>query len=203
MKVLIASNNQNKIREMKEILEPCGMELISLSEAGIASDPEETAQTFEGNALIKALAAHVASGGMAAMADDSGLEVDALGGEPGVYSARYAGADCDDQKNNDLLLKKLELVDADDRTARFVCTLALVYPDGSHVTTRGEVQGKIGFTVRGENGFGYDPLFLPDAYDGELTFAEVSAEEKNRISHRANALREMSRVFDASHNNLC
>ena len=131
------------------------------------------------------------------LADDSGLEVDALDGEPGVYSARYAGCDGDDAANNAKLLAKLEGVVPEERTARFVCTLVLVNEDGAETVARGTVEGRIGFEPRGEGGFGYDPLFLPDAYGGSLTFAEVPASEKHAVSHRGNALRRLKEQLGA------
>ena len=167
-----------------------GWEFKSLSELGIVSDPEEDADSFEGNARIKALAAHEASGGMAALADDSGLVVDALGGAPGVYSSRYAGGHGDDGANNAKLLRELASVEPNDRTARFVCALVFVDEDGTEFTSEGTVEGVIGYEERGANGFGYDPLFYADELDG-LTTAEVDAETKNAISHRGRALRAL------------
>lgn len=190
-RVIIATNNRHKADEIKHVLGMEDLEFLTLAEAGISSDPEETATDFEGNARIKALAAHEASGGWAVLADDSGLEVDALGGAPGVYSSRYAGEDGNDEANNALLLKNLSEVPWDERTARFVCTMVFIDEDGSEKVARGVVEGTIGLSASGSEGFGYDPLFYPDAYEGRRTFAEVPQAEKNEISHRANALRQM------------
>lgn len=189
--VVVATNNEHKLREIREVLSLPGWEFVSLKEAGVVSDPEEDADSFVGNARIKAVAAHEASGGKATLADDSGLVVDALDGAPGVYSSRYAGGHGDDVANNRKLLEELADIPLKDRTARFVCSLVFVDEDGSEITADGAVEGVIGFEERGENGFGYDPLFYADAFDRELTTAEVSADQKNAISHRGNALRAL------------
>lgn len=189
--VVIATNNAHKVAEITTALDFEGWEFKTLRQLEIASDPAEDADSFEGNARIKALAAHEASGGLAALADDSGLEVDALDGAPGVYSSRYAGEDGNDEANNAKLLAELAGVPDEERTARFVCTLVFVDEDGSEVVARGTVEGRIGCEERGSEGFGYDPLFLPDEYAGELTLAEVSQDAKNAISHRGNALRAL------------
>ena len=189
--VVIASNNAHKAREIAVALDFPGWEFCTLRDLGIASDPEEDADTFEGNARIKARAAREASGGRAVLADDSGLVVDALDGAPGVRSARYAGEDATDAANNAKLLD--ELVDVPDaqRTARFVCTLVFIDEDGSEEVAHGVVEGRIGRAERGEHGFGYDPLFLPDVFGGERTLAEALPQEKNAVSHRGNALRAL------------
>lgn len=189
--VVIASNNAHKVAEIKTALNFEGWEFKTLREAGLDCDPEENADTFEGNARIKALAAHEASGGLAALADDSGIEIDYLNGAPGVYSARYASEECDDAANNAKVLAELAGVPDDQRTARFVCTLVFIDEDGSERVARGTIEGRIGYEERGSEGFGYDPLFLPDEYKGELTLAEVSQDAKNAISHRGNALRAL------------
>ncbi len=183
MKFIIASNNQKKIRELAAILSQHGFEAQSLKEAGIYSEPEETGSSFEDNALIKARAAMKKSG-FPAVADDSGLMVEALGGEPGIYSARYCeGSDMD---RVHYLLKKLTHVPAQERQAKFVSAIACVFPDGREFTCRGECEGEIAFSCAGENGFGYDPVFyVPDFHK---TFAELPEEIKNQISHRAVAL---------------
>lgn len=189
-RIIIASNNAHKVDEIRNALDFPGWEFVTLAQAGIQSDPVEDGQTFEDNARIKALAAREASGGeYAVLADDSGLEVDALGGEPGVYSSRYAGTDGDDAANNAKLFAELADVPDKDRTARFVCTLVFIDEDGSETVARGTVEGRIGHELRGQNGFGYDPLFLPEQFDGQTTFAEVPQAEKSAISHRGNALR--------------
>ncbi len=193
--VVIASNNAHKVSEIKTALNFEGWEFKTLREAGLDCDPEENANTFEGNARIKALAAHEASGGLAALADDSGIEVDYLGGAPGVFSARYAGEQCDDAANNAKMLAELSGVPDGQRTGRFVCTLVFIDEDGSEHVARGTIEGRIGYEERGSEGFGYDPLFLPDEYEGRLTLAEVSQEAKNAISHRGNALRALREML--------
>ena len=196
--VVIASNNAHKAEEIASALDFEGWEFRTLRELGIQSDPAEDADTFEGNARIKARAAHEASGGMAALADDSGLQVDALGGEPGVYSARYAGEDATDAQNNAKLLAALDAVPDDRRTARFVSTLVFVDEDGAETVAHGTVEGKLGSEERGSGGFGYDPLFYPDVFAGERTLAEVSQTEKNAVSHRGNALRQLRALLAGS-----
>lgn len=195
--VVIASNNAHKAQEIAEALDFPGWEFGTLRQLGIQSDPAEDADTFLGNARIKARAAHEASGGKAVLADDSGLEVDALDGAPGVYSARYAGEDATDADNNAKLLSALADVPDRDRTARFVCTLVLIDEDGSETVARGTVEGRIGHEERGSNGFGYDPLFLPDVFADGRTLAEALPEEKNAVSHRGNALRELRPKLEA------
>lgn len=188
MKFLIATNNPNKLAEFRRILAPLGLDIISKADLQIEiPEVEETGQTFEKNALLKAAAACKASG-LPAIADDSGLCVDALGGKPGVYSARFAGEPCDDRANNEKLLKVLEDIPFEQRTAHFVCAVACVFPDGRQFTLRGTCSGHIGFEPKGSNGFGYDPLFVTT----EGTFAELSAEQKDKISHRSRALRRLA-----------
>lgn len=189
--VVLATNNAHKVSEIATALDFPGWEFRTLRELGIESDPAEDADTFEGNARIKARAAHEASGGLAALADDSGLEVDALDGAPGVHSARYAGEPCDDAANNAKLLEALADVPDAERTARFVSTLVFVDEDGSETVARGTIEGRVGRKGRGSEGFGYDPLFLPDVFGGDRTLAEVSQDEKNAVSHRGNALRAL------------
>ena len=189
--VILATNNAHKASEISNALDFPGWRFLTLREAGIESDPEEDADSFLGNARIKALAAHEVSGGMAALADDSGLEVDALGKAPGVYSSRFAGEDATDEDNNVKLLADLADVPDEDRTARFVCTLVFIDEDGSETSSRGTVEGRIGHEPQGEGGFGYDPLFWPDVFDGACTLAEVPQSRKNEVSHRGNALRSL------------
>lgn len=189
--VVLATNNAHKVAEIATALDFPGWEFRTLRELGIESDPAEDADTFEGNARIKARAAHEASGGLAALADDSGLVVDALDGAPGVHSARYAGEPCDDAANNAKLLAELSDVSDAERTARFASTLVFVDEDGSEVVAEGAVEGRIGHEGRGSEGFGYDPLFLPDVFGGARTLAEVDRDEKNAVSHRGNALRQL------------
>lgn len=201
--VLIATNNAHKVEEIRTALNFEGWTFTTLAEAGVASDPAEDADSFEGNARIKARAAQEAARAalgrsVAVLADDSGLEVDALGGAPGVFSARYAGPDGDDGANNAKLLAELAAVPDDERAARFVCTLVFIDDDGVESVARGTVEGAIGREPRGSEGFGYDPLFLPDEYGGALTLAEVSQDEKNGISHRGNALRLLKNQLEQS-----
>ena len=192
MKFVLASSNKNKIKELKAILGSVmsDAEIITIKEAGIDDDIVEDGETFAENALIKARVA--ASTGMIGIADDSGLTVEALGGEPGIYSARYAGDHGNDAANNAKLLKNMQGVE--NRRAAFVCNIACVFPDGSEsIVAEGKVNGEILDAPRGEGGFGYDPLF----WSPELgkTLAEATADEKNSISHRANALSEFVRLF--------
>ena len=177
MKLLVATHNRNKVREISQMLP--GWEIVAEDSAA-----EETETTFIGNALLKARALKARHPGVWILADDSGLEVAALGGAPGVRSARYAGEDGNTPANNALLLKNLEGIA--DRRARFTCAVALIAPDGAESTVEGHCPGKILTTAAGEGGFGYDPLFVPDGYD--RTFAELGAEAKNAISHRGRAL---------------
>lgn len=188
MKVVLASNNQNKLREMKAILSPLGWEILSQREAGVHVEPDENGLTFEENSYIKAQAVMEATG-LPAIADDSGVEVDALGGAPGVHSARYGGDACkDDKARNLLLIKNMEAVPDGSRTGRFVSVITMVYPDGKTVAARGELEGEILRQEVGDGGFGYDPLFYIPA-EG-VTMAELTPERKNEISHRAVALQK-------------
>ena len=189
--VVLASNNAHKVAELKHMLGE-KYRVVTMGEAGFAGDIEENGETFEENALIKARAVRDATG-FAALADDSGLSVDILNGEPGVHSARYCGHHGDDKANNDLLIEKLASVPAERRTARFVSCVALCLPDGRERVTRGECPGVITYEPRGEGGFGYDPYFETET--GE-TFAEMSAEDKNRISHRAAAMAKMLPILE-------
>lgn len=187
MDFLIATHNLKKRNELQRILSPLGIRVLTAEEAGVElSDVEETGVTFEENAALKAHSGCKESG-MPVIADDSGLEVDALGGEPGVYSARYAGEHGNDEKNIDKLLESLKDVPAEKRTARFVCAVCCVFPNGREITLRGTCEGVIGFKRAGKGGFGYDPVF----YVGERSFGEFTAEEKDKISHRGNAMRAL------------
>ena len=183
MKIIAATKNKNKIKEFGDILK--GFEIISQEEAGVDIDVEETGTTFEENSLLKAMAIYKATG-IPAIADDSGLEVDALGGEPGIYSARYGGEGLDDKDRVNLLLKNMQNIPDENRTARFVCAITYVDENGT-VTAKGTCEGRITHAPAGENGFGYDPVFFVQEF-GKTT-AEISAEEKNSISHRGKALR--------------
>ena len=189
-KLIVASNNKNKLREFAAIMGG-RFEIVSMRDAGVDADIEENGTTFEENALIKA--EYVAKvTGCAAIADDSGLEVDALGGAPGVYSARYCGRHGDDEANNDLLLENLKNVPAP-RTGRYVAAIALVRDGKEPIVRRGTCDGEILFERRGTGGFGYDPLFVCET--GE-TFAEVSAETKNAISHRKRGIEAVLRALE-------
>lgn len=185
MKLVIASNNKGKIREYKQILEPMGYEVMSQSEAGLVLEVEETGTTFAENSALKAKAAYEKLG-CAVLADDSGLSVDALGGEPGVYSARYGGID-DDGERCDYLLDKMKNVPDEERAAHFVCTIHFIDEKGAEISVEGRVYGTIGIEKLGENGFGYDPIFM---YKGQ-SFAQIDPAEKNAVSHRADALAKL------------
>lgn len=197
-KIVMASNNSHKIKEIETFLralcpndkngEP--FEILSLSDIGYTADIVEDGETFEDNALIKART--VARLGYIGIADDSGLCVDALNGEPGVYSARYAGGH-DDADNNRKILEKLKNIPKEERSAHFVSVIACVFPDGKEIVARGECPGTMLFDYRGNGGFGYDPLFLYEPMN--KTFAEMNAEEKNAISHRARAMEAFAKLF--------
>lgn len=189
MKIIFATGNAGKVREVKAILADLGMEVLSMKEAGVSAQAEENGTTFVENALIKAkdIASRVQDA--IVLADDSGLEVDALNGEPGIYSARYMGEDTPYSVKNASLIERLAGLKKEERTARFVCAMAAVLPDGSTFTTEGTIEGYIGYEERGNGGFGYDPIFMVPEYG--CTTAELSAEEKNVISHRGKALKAM------------
>ena len=195
MDFLIATHNMKKRDELSRILKPVGVRALLAEEAGVdLTDVEETGTTFEENAFLKAQSGCLESG-MPCIADDSGLAVDALGGAPGVFSARYSGEHGNDDKNNELLLKNLKDVPMERRTARFVSAVCCVFPDGRKITVRGECEGKIAFDLKGNGGFGYDPLFLPEEYEGK-TMAQLTPEEKDAISHRGKALRLLSKKLE-------
>lgn len=191
--VVVATGNMHKLVEIEDILSGVlpGVRFVALGQLGEFPDPEETGSTFLENALIKAEAA-VEETGLSAIADDSGLVVDALDGEPGVYSARYAGVHGDDAANNAKLLEKLAGVPDGERAARFMSVIALVDASGAVLTGEGACEGVIGHEGRGEHGFGYDPLFLPNDTPG-LTMAELEPAQKNAISHRFHALQDLAR----------
>jgi len=187
MKVVLASKNKHKLIEISKITEKFGIELILQSELGVDIDVEETGTTFEENSFLKAEAVMKATG-LPALADDSGIAVDALNGEPGIYSARYGFDDSlDDWGRLELLLKNTEHVPDGQRQAQFVCVITMVTPDGQTVQARGEIHGELTREPRGENGFGYDPIFYYPPLG--MTTAELSSEQKNQVSHRANALK--------------
>lgn len=187
--LIIASNNSHKINEIKAILSEFDIEILSLKEAGIDIDVEETGATFMENAYIKASEIHKIRSNAMILADDSGLTVDALGGAPGVYSARFAGEHGNDRKNNEKLISMLEGIPGEKRTARFVCAMVLISEDNKAIKVQGEVDGYIKKELSGAGGFGYDPLFYVPEYD--MTFAEMSEEQKNVTSHRASALSKL------------
>ena len=191
--IVAASRNQHKIDEMQAILKKFGMEIISRDDAGVPKiEIEEDGETFEENSYKKAYEIMKLCG-KTTISDDSGLMVDYLGGAPGVYSARFAGEDGNDAKNNEKLLTLLTDVPYKERRAQFVSVITMVFPNGESITARGECPGHIIDTPVGENGFGYDPLFVPDGF--QRTFAQLSSEEKNEISHRAVALVELERLL--------
>lgn len=193
MKLLVATRNRHKLEEIRQIFAAPGLELVAADEVpGLPEDVVEDADTFEGNALKKARELCRASG-LWTLADDSGLEVEALGNAPGVYSARYAGEPCSYPANNAKLLR--ELAGVDDRRARFRCVIALCAPDGREWTVAGHCPGRIIHEARGSNGFGYDPLFVPDGHD--KTFAELDGAAKNGLSHRGQALRRAAAEWRA------
>ena len=176
--VVIASNNAHKVEEIKTALCFDGWEFKTMSEAGVVSSPEETGTTFEENARIKARAVY-----------------DITHTAPGVYSSRYSGVDGDDEANNAKLLEELKSISQEERSARFVCVLVFIDEDGSETVAKGCVEGRIGYEEEGSNGFGYDPLFLPEYFGYSQTLAEVSQDAKNKISHRGNALRELKKYL--------
>jgi XTP/dITP diphosphohydrolase len=184
MKLLIATHNRGKLREYQELLRGLPYELLTLDDAGIGDDVEENGATFLENARLKATA-YARQSGMLALADDSGLEVDALGGEPGVRSKRYAGANVTDAARNAYLLNKLRDVPREQRAARFRCAIVIADPRGNTWTSAGTLEGAIAFEPRGDNGFGYDPIFILRENGKHL--AELTTAEKNRVSHRARA----------------
>ena len=192
MKVILASNNKHKLDEIKKILTPLGYDVLSQAEAGVDIDVEETGTTFEENAALKAQAVYDLTK-TAVISDDSGLEVDYLNGAPGVYSHRYAGENATDADRCAKLLSELNGVETEKRTARFVCVLCFIDDKGEKLVIRGTVEGIIGTEPKGENGFGYDPVFMY----GDRSFAELSSEEKNTVSHRADALKKFAAAIGA------
>ena len=187
-KIVFATGNAGKVKEIQMIMADTGMEILSMKEAGITIDVEENGATYEENALIKARAAAKLTNNIA-MADDSGLEIDYLNKEPGIYSARYMGEDTPYSIKNVNLIERLAGVPEEKRTARFVCAIAAVLPDGRELTTRAAIEGFIGYEEKGSHGFGYDPIFCVREF-GKTT-AELTEEEKNKVSHRGKALQLM------------
>ena len=194
-KIIFATGNQDKMREIREIMSDVAAGILSMKEAGVEADIVEDGSTFEENALIKAsaVAGNLQGKGVVVLADDSGLEVDALGGEPGIYSARYMGEDTPYEAKNREILRRLEGVPKEGRSARFVCAIAAVFPDGQSCVARETIEGYIGWEPAGENGFGYDPIFYVDEYG--CTTAQLLPEVKNRLSHRGKALRAMREIL--------
>ena len=201
MRIVFATGNKGKMKEIREILGTLDAEILSMKEAGVFGDVEEDGETFAENSMIKATAiADIIKEKFPeeaketiVLADDSGLEIDYLGGEPGVYSARYMGKDTSYTEKNNNLIERLNGVPDSERTARFVCAISAVLPDGKKLSTIGKMEGIIGYEIAGENGFGYDPIFYLPEY--KKTSAEISPEEKNAISHRGKALREMAKLL--------
>ena len=191
-KIIFATGNKNKMREIRDILSDLGMEILSMKEAGIDKEINEDGKTFEENALIKARAVAEDTDAVV-LADDSGLEIDYLNKEPGIYSARYLGEDTSYEIKNQALLDRLSGVKKEDRTARFVCAIAAVLPDKREFVVRETIEGYIGEKPAGTNGFGYDPIFYVDEYG--CSTAELSEEKKNEVSHRGKALRAMREVL--------
>ena len=207
--IIFATGNKNKIREIRDIITDPDTEVISMKEAGVPADPDENGSTFEENAMIKAkavselvrqkitdgtLSFDAADTQITVMSDDSGLEIDALNGEPGIYSARYLGYGTDYNYKMTQIMKRMENVPDEERTARFVAAVAAVFPDGSEHVVRGAMEGLIAHGIYGKNGFGYDPFFYLPEYG--KTSAEITEDEKNAISHRGKAIRAMLRVLD-------
>ena len=196
-KIIFATGNEGKMKEVRMILEDLGLPVLSLKDAGITADVEENGTTFEENAQIKAKAIMEMTGALV-LADDSGLEVDALDKEPGIYSARYMGHDTSYHIKNQNIIDRLEGKVGEERSARFVCAIAAAFPDGRVLITRGTMEGQIGHEEKGENGFGYDPIFYLPEY--QCYSAELSLEEKNKLSHRGKALRLMKERLHESFN---
>lgn len=193
-KIIFATGNENKMKEIRMILADCGYEILSMKQAGIDVDVVEDGSTFEENAIIKATAiSKLAGEDCVVLADDSGLEVDYLNKEPGIYSARYEGVDTPYSIKNQIIIDRLAGVEGEARSARFVCAIAAAFPDGRVETRRGTIEGRIAFEPAGENGFGYDPIFYVPEF-GKTT-AELDPEEKNKVSHRGNALRMIKEVL--------
>ncbi len=191
-RLIFATGNQNKMKEIRMILKDTGYEIVSMKEAGVEADIEENGNSFEENAIIKAKAISEFTGELV-LADDSGLEVDYLNKEPGIYSARYEGVDTPYTVKNQIIMDRLSGVPDKQRTARFVCAIAAVFPDGDIITRTATMEGRIAYEQKGGNGFGYDPIFYLPEYG--CTSAELSPEDKNAISHRGKALRMMRDVL--------
>lgn len=194
-KIIFATGNEDKMKEIRRILADPSLEILSLKDAGIHADIDENGKSFEENAMIKAEAISKMTGEIV-LADDSGLEIDYLNKEPGIYSARYMGEDTSYRIKNASLIERLAGVPDEKRTARFVCAIAAAFPDGTVKTTEGVIEGRIGYEERGENGFGYDPIFYVPEFG--CTTAELSEEQKNAVSHRGKALEKMREILKES-----
>lgn len=193
-RIVFATGNKDKMKEIRQILADLGMEIVSMKEAGVDIEIVEDGMSFEENAEIKARAVSRVLTSDIVLADDSGLEIDYLDKAPGIYSARFAGEDTSYDIKNRIFLDRLEGIPDEERTARFVCAVAAVFPDGTSETVRETIEGRIAHEPAGENGFGYDPIFYVPEY--ECTTAEMSAELKNELSHRGKALRSMRRILE-------
>ena len=201
MRIVFATGNKDKMKEIRRILGDLDAEILSMKEAGVFEDVVEDGTTFAENAAIKASAIYKlleekdpeAAKETVVLADDSGLEVDFLGGEPGIYSARYLGKDTPYTEKNRIIIERLKDAEGEERSARFVCAIAACLPGGKMLGTLGKMEGRIGYEIAGENGFGYDPIFFLPEYG--KTSAEISSDEKNAISHRGKALREMEKLL--------
>ena len=191
-RIIFATGNAGKRKEVREILKDLNVEVLSMKEAGIQADVEENGKTFQENAVIKAREIMKISGEVV-LADDSGLEIDYLNKEPGIYSARYMGEDTSYRIKNANLIERLQGVPDEKRTARFVCAIAAAFPDGSVETTEGTIEGRIGYEEKGENGFGYDPIFFVPEYG--YTTAAAAGEQKKQVSHRGKALEAMKEIL--------
>lgn len=196
MRLIFATGNQGKMKEIRMVLHDLGVEILSMKEAGISVDIDENGETFEENALIKAREIAKYAEDAIVLADDSGLEIDYLNKEPGVHSARFMGEDTSYDIKNQHILDLLQGVEEDKRSARFVCVISAVLPNGEEYVTRATIEGRIGHESRGENGFGYDPIFYVPEYN--CTTAELTLEQKNQISHRGKALEEIKKILQQS-----
>ena len=201
MNIIFATGNQGKMKEIRLIMENLQLEVLSMKEAGIDIDIEENGETFEDNAMIEAAAIAKEVKDAIVLADDSGLEIDYLNKEPGVHSSRYLGEDTSYDIKNQHILDLLEGVEQEKRTARFVCTIAAIFPDGKKEVLRETIEGYIGYESKGSNGFGYDPIFYVPEFD--CTTAELTLEQKNQISHRGKALMKMKQVIQAYMQSNC
>lgn len=192
MKVIIATKNEGKVREFRQLLAPYGYEPVSMTEAGVNAEIVEDGETFEENAHIKARAVHELTG-LPVIADDSGLEVEFLGGAPGIYSARYAGENATDEQRNQKLLDEMQGVDMPLRGARFVCAIYFIGENGREYCVTGTLDGFIGYEPAGTEGFGYDPIFM---LDEDVSLAQIDSKEKNKISHRARAMKKLAEELE-------